>query len=98
MELKALRGRKYSAGYNGGLPFPYDAEKEIADVPETLDWRLFGAVTPVKGKSKNSLVSKVVFYSAGFTQCITECTMNFLINYSKLQGKIWFVFSQENKA
>ncbi|CAH0753422.1 unnamed protein product [Bemisia tabaci] len=51
MELKALRGRKYSAGYNGGLPFPYDAEKEIADVPETLDWRLFGAVTPVKDQS-----------------------------------------------
>lgn len=48
-EMRALRGRRYSAGYNGGKPFPYDAEKEIKKAPDSFDWRIYGAVTPVKG-------------------------------------------------
>ncbi|XP_057341416.1 digestive cysteine proteinase 1 [Microplitis mediator] len=51
-ELKYLRGKQYTPNtYNGGLPFPHDVEKESAKIPESHDWRLFGAVTPVKDQS-----------------------------------------------
>jgi len=52
LELKALRGKKYSPGYNGGAPFPYTNHRSMAnDLPSNLDWRLYGAVTPVKDQS-----------------------------------------------
>ncbi|XP_054004066.1 digestive cysteine proteinase 1 [Hylaeus anthracinus] len=51
LELKALRGKQYTKGYNGGQAFPYDVDKLQADIPDSLDWRLFGAVTPVKDQS-----------------------------------------------
>lgn len=51
-EMKVLRGKQYTKhGYNGGLPFPHDVETEMSDVPESFDWRLYGAVTPVKDQS-----------------------------------------------
>lgn len=49
VELRALRGRRYTAGYNGGKPFPYNAAKEVKSSPESFDWRIYGAVNPVKG-------------------------------------------------
>ena len=51
LELKALRGKQYSKGYNGGQPFPYKAVEEFESIPDSLDWRLYGAVTPVKDQS-----------------------------------------------
>lgn len=49
LELKALRGKQYTKGYNGGASFPHNIETEIADIPDSIDWGLYGAVTPVKG-------------------------------------------------
>jgi C1A family cysteine protease len=52
LELKALRGKQYSRGYNGGAPFPYTNHRSMVDdLPSDLDWRLYGAVTPVKDQS-----------------------------------------------
>lgn len=54
-ELKSLRGRKRSLNKNnGGLPFPY-TDEDLQQFTETLpvdhDWRLYGAVNPVKDQS-----------------------------------------------
>lgn len=51
LEIKALCGKQYTGVDKGGEPFPHDIQKEIADVPDNLDWRLYGAVTPVKDQS-----------------------------------------------
>jgi len=57
LELKALRGKQYSGGYNGGAPFPYTNHKSMADdLPSDLDWRLYGAVTPVKGITQTQIL------------------------------------------
>ncbi|XP_068142438.1 digestive cysteine proteinase 1 [Drosophila tropicalis] len=50
-ELKARRGYKSSGVYNTGKPFPYDVNKYTDDIPSQYDWRLYGAVTPVKDQS-----------------------------------------------
>jgi len=40
-ELKVLRGRRTSTGYNGGLPFKPDMST-INDIPDTINWNLRG--------------------------------------------------------
>lgn len=49
-ELRVLRGKLRSKGYNGGQPFPYDPNTLSDTLPEQFDWRIYGAVTPVKGR------------------------------------------------
>ncbi|XP_023234800.1 counting factor associated protein D-like [Centruroides sculpturatus] len=48
-ELWTMRGRLPTTEYNGGEAF--DVELYDRDVPESLDWRLYGAVTPVKDQA-----------------------------------------------
>ena len=40
-EMRMMRGRRVSRGYNGGLPFD-KAAHSIRDVPDQIDWRLYG--------------------------------------------------------
>ncbi|CAK1590692.1 unnamed protein product [Parnassius mnemosyne] len=50
-ELAALRGLRYNGSIPMGLPFPY-GESELKEMqmilPPEIDWRLVGAVSPVK--------------------------------------------------
>ncbi|KAG9509124.1 Counting factor associated protein D, partial [Fragariocoptes setiger] len=55
-ELRYLRGRRYSKRYNGGLSYSQIHGKEavqsaIEKFPKTFDWRIAGAVTPVKDQA-----------------------------------------------
>ena len=43
-DMKVLRGRLKSTGFNGGLPFSFTKD-ELKSVPKQLDWRLYGAVS-----------------------------------------------------
>lgn len=49
-ELAIMRGRKQRKTPNTGLPFPIKLYQNVK-VPESLDWRLYGAVTPVKDQA-----------------------------------------------
>lgn len=52
LEMKALRGKQYTEGYNGGAPFPYtNLSSILKQIPNDIDWRIYGAVTPVKDQS-----------------------------------------------
>ncbi|XP_029920021.1 digestive cysteine proteinase 1 [Myripristis murdjan] len=49
-ELATMRGRRRGKTPNKGLPFPASLYEGV-QVPESLDWRLYGAVTPVKDQA-----------------------------------------------
>uniref|UniRef100_A0A8C3IKG7 Peptidase C1A papain C-terminal domain-containing protein n=1 Tax=Chrysemys picta bellii TaxID=8478 RepID=A0A8C3IKG7_CHRPI len=48
--MAVLRGRLKSGAPNNGQPFPSEGYKSLV-LPESLDWRLYGAVTPVKDQA-----------------------------------------------
>ncbi|UYV66645.1 26-29-p [Cordylochernes scorpioides] len=49
-ERMYLRGRLASPGYNGGAAF-HKENYNVDDLPDSMDWRLYGAVTPVKDQA-----------------------------------------------
>ncbi|XP_019368054.1 PREDICTED: digestive cysteine proteinase 1-like isoform X2 [Gavialis gangeticus] len=49
-EMAVLRGRLKSGARNNGHPFPAHRYRRLI-LPESLDWRLYGAVTPVKDQA-----------------------------------------------
>jgi len=51
-EMRTIRGKLFDPElkYNGGQEFRY-TEDDLDQAPDTLDWRLYGAVTPVKDQS-----------------------------------------------
>ncbi|XP_030203114.1 digestive cysteine proteinase 1 [Gadus morhua] len=49
-ELATMRGRRHGKTPNRGLPFPSSMYDGV-QVPDSLDWRLYGAVTPVKDQA-----------------------------------------------
>lgn len=49
-ELKILNGKLYSGDENNGLPFD-KTKYNLTDIPKQWDWRLVGAVTPVKDQA-----------------------------------------------
>ncbi|XP_046357905.2 digestive cysteine proteinase 1-like [Haliotis rufescens] len=49
-EMKLMNGYHYTPGNHGGLPFD-KTKYNLKDVPDQVDWRLFGAVTPVKDQA-----------------------------------------------
>ncbi|KAI8432847.1 hypothetical protein MSG28_013778 [Choristoneura fumiferana] len=54
-ELAVMRGRRPPSGPSKALPFPYTAEeieRMSQNIPEHFDWRLYGAVTPVKDQGQ----------------------------------------------
>ncbi|XP_064203269.1 digestive cysteine proteinase 1-like [Anguilla rostrata] len=49
-ELALLRGSRRGKTPNRGRPFPQELYESV-QVPDSLDWRLYGAVTPVKDQA-----------------------------------------------
>ena len=43
-----MRGKLRSKGFNGGKPFQFKKD-DVENLPEQMDWRLYGAVSSVKG-------------------------------------------------
>ncbi|XP_048850332.1 digestive cysteine proteinase 1-like [Brienomyrus brachyistius] len=89
-ELAILRGHKGGKTPNRGLPFPQQLYANV-QVPDTLDWRLYGAVTPVKDQAicgscwsfaTTGAVEGALFLKAGTLvrlsqQMLVDCTWGF---------------------
>ena len=76
VEIRALRGNRYTPGvekHGDSFPYPIERIHEMKkDLPESLDWRLNGAVTPVKGKKS------VYYYYYCFSITIKYTIVKFL--------------------
>lgn len=79
-ELAAMRGRRRGKTPNQGLPFPSKLLEGVK-VPESMDWRLYGAVTPVKDQaicgscwsfSTTGAVEGALFLKTGSLQVLSQ--------------------------
>ncbi|XP_005529723.1 PREDICTED: digestive cysteine proteinase 1-like [Pseudopodoces humilis] len=100
-ELAALRGRRRSGTPNNGLPFPSELHASII-LPESLDWRMYGAVTPVKdqavcgscwsfattGAMEGALFLKTGVLTPLSQQVLIDCSWGFG-NYACDGGEEW---------
>ncbi|OXB74246.1 UNVERIFIED_CONTAM: hypothetical protein H355_011698 [Colinus virginianus] len=100
-EMAALRGRRWSGDPNHGLPFPAEHYTGII-LPESLDWRLYGAVTPVKdqavcgscwsfattGAMEGALFLKTGVLTPLSQQVLIDCSWGFG-NYACDGGEEW---------
>uniref|UniRef100_A0A8C3PVL0 Uncharacterized protein n=1 Tax=Chrysolophus pictus TaxID=9089 RepID=A0A8C3PVL0_CHRPC len=100
-EMAAMRGRRRSGDPNHGLPFPTEHYAGII-LPESLDWRLYGAVTPVKdqavcgscwsfattGAMEGALFLKTGVLTPLSQQVLIDCSWGFG-NYACDGGEEW---------
>ncbi|XP_055561357.1 digestive cysteine proteinase 1-like [Falco cherrug] len=100
-ELAALRGRRRSGAPNNGQPFPTELYAGLI-LPESLDWRLYGAVTPVKdqavcgscwsfattGAMEGALFLKTGVLTPLSQQVLIDCSWGFG-NYACDGGEEW---------
>uniref|UniRef100_A0A8C4V506 Peptidase C1A papain C-terminal domain-containing protein n=1 Tax=Falco tinnunculus TaxID=100819 RepID=A0A8C4V506_FALTI len=100
-ELAALRGRRRSGAPNNGQPFPTKLYTGLI-LPESLDWRMYGAVTPVKdqavcgscwsfattGAMEGALFLKTGVLTPLSQQVLIDCSWGFG-NYACDGGEEW---------
>uniref|UniRef100_A0A672U5H3 Peptidase C1A papain C-terminal domain-containing protein n=1 Tax=Strigops habroptila TaxID=2489341 RepID=A0A672U5H3_STRHB len=100
-ELAALRGRRRSRAPNNGQRFPTELYTGLI-LPESLDWRLYGAVTPVKdqavcgscwsfattGAMEGALFLKTGVLTPLSQQVLIDCSWGFG-NYACDGGEEW---------
>ncbi|KAM8882923.1 digestive cysteine proteinase 2 [Synchiropus picturatus] len=79
-ELKTMRGSKRGKTPNRGLPFPRALYRDVV-LPDSMDWRLFGAVTPVKDQAicgscwsfaTTGAIEGALFLSTGSLQVLSQ--------------------------
>ncbi|XP_072211634.1 digestive cysteine proteinase 1-like isoform X3 [Excalfactoria chinensis] len=100
-EMAAMRGRRRSGDPNHGLPFSMQLYAGLV-LPESLDWRLYGAVTPVKdqavcgscwsfattGAMEGALFLKTGVLTPLSQQVLIDCSWGFG-NYACDGGEEW---------
>nr|XP_048682161.1 cathepsin L-like isoform X2 [Caretta caretta]XP_048682162.1 cathepsin L-like isoform X2 [Caretta caretta] len=108
-ELAVLRGRLQDQTPNNGQPFPLAQYAGII-LPENLDWRLYGAVTPVKDQAlcgscwsfaaTGGLEGALFLKTGGLTplsqQALMDCSWGFG-NYACDGGLPWQAFKWVRK-
>ncbi|EMP31094.1 Cathepsin L [Chelonia mydas] len=103
-EMAVLRGRLKSGAPNNGQPFPSEGYTGLI-LPESLDWRLYGAVTPVKdqalcgscwsfavtGAMEGALFLKTGVVTPLSQQVLIDCSWGFG-NYGCDGGEEWSAY------